>query len=536
MKIKNKSIFQLVSPIAISICSIVFPTFTNPILAESTITELENFCSKYKQNLICKNQESYISLETWKKNETTCFLATEWKNEAKKCKVVANDKKLTIYIEDGILSKVLPNTLKTKAMTISLDEIFTFDAQWWLGDIAEVKNTQSTNAASSENYQAPSSEVKTTENSAGIFPELNIGFIAASNSTEDSNGKFLTITSNRLFQIIEEIEAWRYYLPDLITFEQQLKSKANNKDSSTNFSGNIAKLLETNQCFRCDLRNADLAGLDLENANLQGANLSGANLSETKLKQAYLLGANLNKANLVKADLESVNLMFASLIKADLFDAKLKGANLQNTNLSNTNLTEAELNAKAFKATSLKNANLSGAILTNADLRCVDFNSANLKNANLSGADLSECQKSSAVDFTTKLSALGLNGRGVSANIAINVLNNVNNVLNLVGVLAGSQSVTVTTTQLNFTLVSNLRSANLSGANLTDANLSEANLTDTNLSNAILVEPKFSANILSNTNFINTDISEIDFKDPVSICEAIFNDKYIYEEYCQSEE
>ncbi len=97
---------------------------------------------------------------------------------------------------------------------------------------------------------------------------------------------------------------------------------------------NIELLLDTNQCYGCNLEGADLSGRGLEESDLEGANLSNANL-----KGADLEGANLKGANLTGADLQNADLSEADLYKADLTDADLTGADLEETLLDDAILT-----------------------------------------------------------------------------------------------------------------------------------------------------------------------------------------------------
>lgn len=103
----------------------------------------------------------------------------------------------------------------------------------------------------------------------------------------------------------------------------------------------LARLLKTNACVRCNLRNANLRGLDLSQANLQGADLAGAQLRSAKLintnlSQADLTGANLSYALLLQANISGARFRFANLSyatlqsataaqRADFTGAKLEG-------------------------------------------------------------------------------------------------------------------------------------------------------------------------------------------------------------------
>lgn len=518
MNIDSK-FFWATLPIAILITS----NFHRPVLAETELTEIEEFCAEFPSDSICKNQESYISLDEWKKNKTECSLATEWGNEKKKCKIIANNNVLTVYVENGAVSESLTDTLKTEAFDISLDKTFVFDAQWWLA-----------------NYN---SAIADSRNFFGSFPSLKIGFVSTVPGSEYPNRRFLTVSARTLHRTMEDIESWRYYLPDMSKFEG-LAFNPRRVDSEQSVADNIAKLENTNECPFCNLENANLTEIDLEKANLEGANLAGANLAGSKLKKAFLLGANFDRANLYEANLEEANMMFASLKNSDLSKTNLKGTNLQNANLNEASLNGAELKAKKLENTSLKNASLIGADLSEANLQCVDFQSADLTNANLSSADLSSCQDESInvpshlqLNNTSHFKNLGFGG---TAKL-------VSGILGLVGAgiqdIKNPQSTAVTDyqTDLNnsvrvtFYLNSNLASANLKGANLTNTNLKSAQLMDVNLSQAIFDSTKFEQNNLSNANFLNADVSEVNFKNPYLICEAVFADELVYEEYCYEE-
>ena len=482
-------------------------------------SEIDDYCFESPQNSICENKESYISLEKWDKHRTECALTAEW--EEKKCKVIAGDRELIVYVEQEVLSESLPNTLTTEEIRIPLDNMFAFDTQWWLA------NTKT--------------NILQAVNVIGSFPNLKIGFIPIADDSTNPSGKFLIISAKSLHRTVEEIESWRYYLPNTEAFAAQLKFDPNRIDKTQSIASNVAKLEETGECAYCNLEGADLTEMNLDKVNLQGANLQGANLQGSSLKEAYLLGANLNQANLYQADLEEINLIFASLENADLADTSLKGANLQNANLNNALLNAANLNPDRLDNTNLKNASLVSADLSDADLRCTNLQSANFAKANLAGADLSSCEhKSDRAPSNLKLNNRG----GFLKDLRFNSgAETVSGILQIAGYVANSINNPASSNTLNVTretiyhLDSNLASADFSGANLTDANLTNALLTDINLSQAILDNTKFQDNDLSNANFINTDIAEVDFgKDPVSICEATFSDESIYDEYCYEEE
>lgn len=225
----------------------------------------------------------------------------------------------------------------------------------------------------------------------------------------------------------------------------------------------LKKLLATQECENCDLRNVNLAGANLEKANLEGVNLQGSNLSGANLKGANLKGATLTGANLQGAILVNTQLQNAQLSQALLESAFLAGANLEGAALVGASLMGASLaDVKQDAVTNLMSANLENAMLTNANLgsvRLIDaylkgasLENANLKNANLKGANLK--------DANLKNSTLsGANLEGV----------------NLIGV-------------------------NLERAQLLGANLEEAQLSDAKMSGAVLVSAMLSGAELSGAN------------------------------------
>ncbi len=96
--------------------------------------------------------------------------------------------------------------------------------------------------------------------------------------------------------------------------EQRMKEKA------------LARLLEKNRCYECDLAGVDLSGEDLEEVDLEKANLARANLEEADLEDGNLKGADLRDAVLRKCDLRGTDFYKADLRGADLTGAKLDGA------------------------------------------------------------------------------------------------------------------------------------------------------------------------------------------------------------------
>jgi len=97
---------------------------------------------------------------------------------------------------------------------------------------------------------------------------------------------------------------------------------------------NLARLLDKNKCFGCDLSGLDLSGKNLKEADLERADLSGCNFENAKLDRANLKGALLQHANLRKASLKGADLYRADLTDADLTDAVVKGASFDGAKIS----------------------------------------------------------------------------------------------------------------------------------------------------------------------------------------------------------
>ena len=55
----------------------------------------------------------------------------------------------------------------------------------------------------------------------------------------------------------------------------------------------LQKLMDTNECVKCDLSGANLSGANLAYADLNGANLAGADLESARLGRFDLRGATL---------------------------------------------------------------------------------------------------------------------------------------------------------------------------------------------------------------------------------------------------
>ena len=105
-------------------------------------------------------------------------------------------------------------------------------------------------------------------------------------------------------------------------------------EPSTEVLKNVEILLDSKQCYGCNLQGVNLSGENLDGADLEGADLSNAILKNIDLEEANLKGANLSGADLTDADLAG-----ADLYKANMSGANLTDANLENALLDDVNFT-----------------------------------------------------------------------------------------------------------------------------------------------------------------------------------------------------
>ena len=95
----------------------------------------------------------------------------------------------------------------------------------------------------------------------------------------------------------------------------------------------LARLLDSGRCDRCDLRWADLSGRRLTGVSLAGSDLRGADFSGSNLRYADLTRADLGQARLDGADLSGARLQGARLFGVDLTETRLAGADLRDADL-----------------------------------------------------------------------------------------------------------------------------------------------------------------------------------------------------------
>lgn len=101
---------------------------------------------------------------------------------------------------------------------------------------------------------------------------------------------------------------------------------------STQVMKNAAILLDTEQCYGCDLKGINLSGENLDSVDLEGADLSDAILKDVDFEGANLKGVNFTNADLTGADLSEADLYKADFSGANLTDADFESALLDDVN------------------------------------------------------------------------------------------------------------------------------------------------------------------------------------------------------------
>ena len=104
----------------------------------------------------------------------------------------------------------------------------------------------------------------------------------------------------------------RFFLFSSLLITLSFISMGCSQPSPTTSTSSADDVLETKECFDCDLTGKNFAGVDLVGARLNGSNLSGVNLAGANLSGALLDGVDLSGANLTDANLTAVALANAN--------------------------------------------------------------------------------------------------------------------------------------------------------------------------------------------------------------------------------
>ena len=149
----------------------------------------------------------------------------------------------------------------------------------------------------------------------------------------------------------------------------------------------LRRLIETNECPGCDLREADLRRLDLSGANLEGANLREANFFYAILDGANLSGADLGLSNLAYARALTITTE-ATDSEGQLieFPAQFVGANLEGALLNYANFSGAEMMEANFFEAYVHKTQFIGSQLQDSNFELTYVHDIDLTGANLCGS------------------------------------------------------------------------------------------------------------------------------------------------------
>lgn len=153
----------------------------------------------------------------------------------------------------------------------------------------------------------------------------------------------------------------------------------------------LKRLIETNECPGCDLREADLRRLNLARANLEGANLKGANLFYTILDGANLSGADLRATNLSYVSAltlvsETVNNSTGELVERLEIPAKFVGADLTGALLNYGDFSGADMTEANFYEAFIDKTQFVGSQLQRTNFESTFVHDIDLRGANLCGS------------------------------------------------------------------------------------------------------------------------------------------------------
>lgn len=436
---------------------------------------LDILCENSPFNSRCADWEPLVTLEERPGEKTNCQVAPVEVELNGLCKLSFVDGNIVAYIEHSRPEDrptAFGGKKNTLMVTVPQDQVF-------------VRTTSETAILANQGTLSK------------VLVEL--GFVTSSDEESPNRTRFLSIATSKE-NLLEQLD--NISLPDLASHESRADFSDTVRAMPIRSVDNVSRLLETNECVRCDLSGADLSGADLAAANLEGANLTNADLSEANLTGAYLVSANLEGADLTDARLDTSILALSSFSEATNFeDASLSSAALVLADLRGTRIKEAVLTPLGTSvspvvraATVLAYSDLSSVDLSEAELNGVNFIGSNLKNANLSNASLNP--------FSVAIPAYISYG---ADRIKINYYFKLQarfGMSNLQGANFSGASLKLASLEI----------ADLSNANLTAADFDRAYLVNANLSNALLQDTLLTTINMSGANFTGTDLSSSDLE------------------------
>ena len=227
--------------------------------------------------------------------------------------------------------------------------------------------------------------------------------------------------------------------------------------------------------------------------------LSGTDLAEMDFPNVNFSKVNLSETDLSGANLKGANFREANLTFAELVDANLSETDLELAKLFRIDLSFANLSKAKVKNSNITKSNLRETNFTSAQIFDTDFSGSNLKGANLSDANLRSVRFNNA-DLRNIIFG--------NINLKKTSLTNVDlRKTSLEGVDFSECYLSDTT----------FMDSDLTGANFNDAIILNCDFRCSNLTNANLSGATGSASVFANANLSNANLSHADLNG------AIFN-------------
>ncbi len=215
--------------------------------------------------------------------------------------------------------------------------------------------------------------------------------------------------------------------------------------------------------------------------------LSGVDLSKVDLKDKNLNYADLSNMNLSNIDLSGVSFI----------NANLSGVNISSTtDLTNTDLTDSNMTGATIINPILDNTVFNGVNFTDAKISNTDLSSVSLQNTKFSMSSIFNKNFINVILTDTDFSNANFTGAKIDFG-TVNLKDAILKGANLTGLIM---------TNMDF-----------SGKDLTNTLFINTNLSSSNFSNSTLVNADFSGSNLNNTSFNKADLSFAIFSDTTTI-------------------
>lgn len=227
---------------------------------------------------------------------------------------------------------------------------------------------------------------------------------------QDSLNRLSTRLLNRIVNLSQNLQPYRYYIGDSLTKVKLSPERGNLLLTLTAMDIDSISFdyIKRNANFvQADLRdkefkNLDLSGINLEGADLQNTSFQACILNDAKLKKANLKGTQFTNVSMEKCNLNNTDLRWSALKNVSLFQAELSGVDLSNSSLVDLNLRESTIQFSDISNSVLKQVDFSISDLLNtsfkeSNLNDVNFEESRLRKANLDASNMNGVNLNKAI-------------------------------------------------------------------------------------------------------------------------------------------